>query len=107
MKNMGDIMKAAQQMQTKMAEAQTRLKAMEVEGQSGAGAVRVTLNGEGRAVRVGLDASIVAPDDIGMLEDLLVAAFNDAKGKMDAKVAQEVQSVTGGLGLPPGLKLPF
>jgi hypothetical protein len=104
---MGDIMKAAQAMQARMAESQAKLKQLEVEGQSGAGMVRVAMNGEGKIVRVRIDPSVAGPDDVGMLEDLIVAASGDAKTKLDAKVQEEMQSVTGGLGLPPGMKLPF
>ena len=107
MKNMGDLMKAAQAMQARMSEAQDKLRLLEVEGQSGAGAVRIAMNGEGKIVRVRIDAMAAGPDDVGMLEDLILAAANDAKTKLDAKVADEMQGVTGGLGLPPGLKLPF
>jgi hypothetical protein len=107
MKSMGDIMKAAQAMQARMAETQTKLKQLEVEGQSGAGMVKVAMSGEGKIVRVRIDPSVASPDDVGMLEDLIVAASGDAKTKLDAKVQEEMQSVTGGLGLPPGLKLPF
>ena len=107
MKNMGDLMKAAQAMQARMAEAQGKLKTLEVEGQSGAGAVRIAMNGEGKYIRVFIDPSVASPDDTGMLEDLILAAANDAKTKLDAKVAQEMQDVTGGLGLPGGMKLPF
>lgn len=107
MKSMGDIMKAAQAMQARMAETQSKLKLLEVEGQSGAGMVKIAMNGEGKVVRVRIDPSVASPEDIGMLEDLIVAASSDAKTKLDAKVQEEMQSVTGGLGLPPGLKLPF
>lgn len=107
MKSMGDIMKAAQAMQARMAESQAKLKQLEVEGQSGAGMVKIAMNGEGKIVRVRIDPSVAGPDDVGMLEDLIVAASSDAKTKLDAKVQEEMQSVTGGLGLPPGLKLPF
>lgn len=107
MKSMGDIMKAAQAMQSRMAEAQAKLKLLEVEGQSGAGMVRVQMNGEGKITRVHIDPTVATPEDVGMLEDLILAAGNDAKTKLDAKVQAEMQSVTGGLGLPPGMKLPF
>lgn len=107
MKNMGDIMKAAQQMQSRMADAQAKLKLLEVEGQSGAGMVKIAMNGEGKITLVRIDPTVVTPDDAGMLEDLILAAGNDAKTKLDAKVQDEMQSVTGGLGLPGGFKLPF
>lgn len=107
MKSMGDIMKAAQAMQSRMAETQSKLKLLEVEGQSGAGMVKIAMNGEGKIVRVRIDPTVASPDDVGMLEDLIVAASGDAKAKLDVKVQEEMQAVTGGLGLPPGLKLPF
>jgi DNA-binding YbaB/EbfC family protein len=107
MKNMGDLMKAAQAMQEAMTQAQTKLKALEVEGRSGAGAVAIAMNGEGKVTRVTIDPEIATPGDIGMLEDLVLAALNDAKTKLDARVADEMKSVTGGMQLPPGMKLPF
>lgn len=107
MKSMGDIMKAAQAMQARMAETQSKLRQLEVEGRSGAGMVTIAMNGEGKVIRVRIDPSVVSPDDVGMLEDLIVAASGDAKAKLDQKVQEEMQSVTGGLGLPPGMKLPF
>jgi DNA-binding YbaB/EbfC family protein len=105
MKNFSDLMKQAQAIQQKFTEAQERLGQVEAEGQSGGGMVRVTVNGKGMARRVQIDPSLVDPKDVGMLEDLLVAAMNDAKAKIDLKSAEEMQKLTGGLPLPPGLKL--
>ncbi len=105
MKNFSDLMKQAQVIQQKFAEAQDRLAAIESEGQAGGGMVRVTINGKGQAKRVQIDPSLADPKDIGMLEDLLLAAINDAKTKVDARSADEMQKLTGGLPLPPGLKL--
>lgn len=105
MKNFTDLMKQAQVIQQKFSEAQERLGQVEAEGQSGGGMVRVTINGKGMAKRVQIDPSLADPKDVGMLEDLLVAAINDAKSKVDAKSAEEMQKLTGGLPLPPGLKL--
>ncbi len=105
MKNFGDLMKQAQQLQQKFTEAQSKLEAVEAEGQSGGGMVRVTINGKGIARRVQIDPSLADPKDIGMLEDLILAAMNDAKAKVDAKSAEEMQKLTGGLPLPPGFKL--
>ncbi|MBP2315146.1 YbaB/EbfC family nucleoid-associated protein [Azospirillum soli] len=107
MKNLGQMMKQAQQMQTKMAEMQNRLGEVEVTGQSGAGMVQVTINGKSEMKKVKLDKSIVDPNDTEMLEDLIVAAFNDAKTKAEQLVAEETQKMMGGLKLPPGMKLPF
>jgi len=105
MKNFSDLMKQAQQLQQKFAEAQEKLKDETVEASAGGGMVKVTINGKGVARRVHIDPTLADPKDIGMLEDLLLAAFNDAKAKVDAKSAEEMQKLTGGLPLPPGFKL--
>lgn len=104
MKNFGDIMKQAQQLQQRFQEAQERVSAVEAEGQSGGGMVRVTLNGKGLATAVAIDPSLIDPKDPGMLEDLLRAAINDARAKVDARVSEEMSKATGGLPLPPGMK---
>ncbi len=107
MKNIGQIMKQAQQMQTKMAELQAQLAELEVSGASGGGMVRVTMSGKGELRGVKIDPSLANPDDIEVLEDLIMAAANDAKAKVEARVQEEMQKLTGGLQLPPGLQLPF
>ena len=107
MKNLGQMMKQAQQMQAKMAEMQAALERAEITGQSGAGMVEITLTGKGDLRKVKIDPSLVKPEEADMLEDLLVAAHADAKAKMDAHVQEEMRKVTGGLALPPGMKLPF
>jgi len=107
MKNLSGLMKQAQQMQAKMQEMQTRLEAMEVEGSSGAGLVAVTLNGRGDLRRVRIDPKLADPEDMEMLQDLIVAAHADAKQKIEQLAADEMQKMTGGLNLPPGMKLPF
>ncbi len=107
MKNIGQIMKQAQQMQSKMAELQEQLAAMEVSGVSGGGMVQVTMSGKGELRGVKIDPSLASPDDIEVLEDLIVAAANDAKVKVEAMVQEEMQKLTGGLNLPPGMQLPF
>ncbi len=107
MKNLGNLMKQAQQMQTRMGELQARLAEIEVGGAAGGGMVQVTVTGKGDVRRVKIDPSLAKPDDIEVLEDLLVAACNDAKGKAEALMAEEMQKLTGGLNLPPGMKLPF
>ena len=104
MKNFGDLMKQAQQLQQRFQEAQERVGALEAEGQSGGGMVRVTLNGKGMAKAVRIDPSLIDPKDPGMLEDLLTAAINDARTKVDEKMSDEMAKVTGGLPLPPGMK---
>ncbi len=106
MKNMNLMIKQAQQMQKKMQEMQQKSESLEIEGSSGGGMVKATVNGKGQLVTVKIDQSIVSKDDIEMLEDLIVAAFNDAKNKVDTQVNQEMASITGGMNIP-GLKLPF
>lgn len=107
MKNLSQMMKQAQEMQTKMAQMQEKLGEIEVSGQSGAGMVTATLNGKGEMRALKIDKSLVDPDDVEVLEDLVVAAVNDAKGKVEAQVQEETQRLMGGLKLPPGMKLPF
>lgn len=107
MKNIGQLMKQAQEMQTKMQEMQERLAGAELEGASGAGLVRVTLNGKGEARKIKIDPSLLKAEEGEVLEDLIVAALNDAKAKIEAHVAEEMNRITGGLNLPPGVKLPF
>jgi len=107
MKNLGGLMKQAQEMQKKMADMQAKLESTVIDGVSGAGLVRVTLNGKGAVTGVKLDPKVVDPADTEMLEDLIVAALADAKGKLDALAEAEMKNATGGLNLPPGMKLPF
>ena len=107
MKNLSGLMKQAQQMQSKMQEMQTKLEAMELTGESGAGLVKVTLNGKGDLRKVKIDPKVIDPADAEMLEDLIAAAHKDAKGKIEAASAEEMEKVTGGMQLPPGMKLPF
>ena len=104
--NIGQLMKQAQMMQENMRRMQDQLAAIEVEGQSGSGMVKVVMNCKHQVRRVTIDPSL-AGDDREMLEDLLVAAFNDAAQRVEATVAEKMGSVTAGMGLPPGLKLPF
>ena len=105
MKNILGMMKQAQELQSKMAELQAELEAMEVEGTSGGGLVKVTLTGKGAMARVSIDASLIKPDEAEILEDLIVAAHNDAKQKAEKTMAEKMQALTSGLPLPPGLKL--
>jgi DNA-binding YbaB/EbfC family protein len=107
MKNLGQMMKQAQQMQAKMAEMQAELEKVEMTGAAGGGMVEVTLGGKGDMKRIKIDKSLVDPNETEVLEDLIVAAFNDAKTRVEAHVAQEMSKLTGGLSLPPGMKLPF
>ena len=107
MKNIGQMMKQAQEMQTKMQEMQDKLADIELSGTSGAGMVTVTLNGKGEIRRVKIDPSLFNSNDAEVVEDLIVAAFADAKKKIDVVIAEEMSKVTGGLDLPPGMTLPF
>lgn len=107
MKNLGNLMKQAQQMQTKMAEMQAKLGELEVTGASGGGMLKVTLNGKFELKGIKIDKTLVDPEDVEVLEDLIVAAFNDAKVKAEAAMQEEMAKVTGGLNLPAGMKLPF
>jgi nucleoid-associated protein EbfC len=107
MKNLAGLMKQASQMQQKMADMQSALESVEVEGQAGAGMVTIVLSGKGDLKRVKVDPKLADPAEMEMLEDLLVAAHADAKRKVEAMAADEMQKVTGGLQLPAGMKLPF
>ena len=107
MKNLGQMMKQAQQMQAKMAEMQEGLDGVEISGGAGGGLVSVTLNGKGEMRGLKIDPSLVNPDEVEVLEDLLIAAFNDAKAKVEAHMQEEMAKLTGGLKLPPGMNLPF
>ncbi len=106
MMNIQGIMKQAQMMQKKMEEEQAKLAQEEVEGSSGGGMVKVTLNGKFEMKKLSLDSSLVDPQDVEVLEDLIVAAYNDAKNKVDAKMQDSMNALSGGLNLG-GLKLPF
>jgi nucleoid-associated protein EbfC len=107
MKNLGNLMKQAQQMQSRMQEVQAELEKAEMTGMSGGGLVSVTLNGKGDLKKLKIDPAAVAPDEAEVLEDLIVAAFNDARAKVNAHVEAEMGKLTGGLNLPGGFKLPF
>jgi len=102
--NIGQLMKQAQAMQERMRRAQEELATIEVEGQAGAGLVKVTVTCKYDVKRVSIDQSLVG-DDREMLEDLVAAAFNDAARRVEATVAERMGGLTAGLGLPPGLKL--
>ena len=107
MKNLGQLMKQAQAMQAKMGEMQAQLETVEMNGAAGGGMVQVTVNGKGDVKSVKIDKAVVDPAETEVLEDLLVAAFNDAKSKVNAYAEAEMQKLTGGLALPGGMKLPF
>ncbi len=107
MKNLGQMMKQAQQMQAKMAEMQAELEAVEMPGASGGGLIKVSVTGKGDLKSIKIDPSLIDPAEIEVLEDLILAAVRDAKGRVEQHVAAEMAKLTGGLQLPPGLKLPF
>ena len=107
MKNLGQMMKQAQEMQAKMAEMQARLDQVEVAGAAGGGLVQVTLTGKGDMRQVKIDKSLLDPNEVEVLEDLIRAAFSDAKARVESHMAEEMSKLTGGLKLPPGMKLPF
>ena len=105
--NFNDMMKKAQEMQKKMQEMQDSLSNLEVEGTSGGGMVKIIMNCKNEVKKIDIDPSIVKQDDKTMMEDLIVAALNDAKSKAEEKSKEEMKKLTGGLGLPPGMKMPF
>lgn len=107
MKNIGQMMKQAQAMQAKMQEMQAALERTEVTGASGGGMVSVTVSGKGEMRRVKIDPKLIDPNEVAMLEDLIVAAVNDARAKVDQQMQAEMAKLTGGLQLPAGFKLPF
>jgi DNA-binding YbaB/EbfC family protein len=107
MNNLGALIKQAQEMQARMAEMQEKLASIEVTGASGGGMVRATVTAKGAVRQVKIDPSLVNPAEIEVLEDLIVAALNEARTKADALASEEMQKLTGGLDLPAGLKLPF
>ncbi len=107
MVNFGNMMKQAQQLQKKMAEAQDKLNDIEVEGTSGGGLVKVISTAKGTFKRISIDESLLKNDEKEILEDLVIAAINDAKQKGEIAAQEEMKSLTGGLSLPPGMKLPF
>ena len=105
--NIQKMMKQAQAMQQKMDEMQQKMADVEVEGESGGGMVKVVLNGQGEARKVTIDPKVIDPEDAETLEDLIVAGINNAKKKVEETTAEEMSKITGGLNLPPGMKMPF
>lgn len=105
MRDMMGLMKQAQAMQTKMQEMQTELERIEVEGQSGGGVVRVTLSAKGQMKGLVIDATLLVPGEKEILEDLILAAHDDARRKAERLMEEKMQTVTAGLPLPPGMKL--
>jgi DNA-binding YbaB/EbfC family protein len=107
MPNLDEIMKMAQEVQAEMQKAQENLDKIEVEGAAGGGLVKVRASAKGRIAAVTIDESLLQPSEKTMLEDLVVAAINDARAKADAAAAPEMEKMTSGIPLPPGFKLPF
>ena len=107
MVNLGNMMKQAQELQKKMSEAQEKLNQIEVEGTSGGGLVKVISTAKGNIKKISIDDSLLKKDEKDILEDLIVAAINDAKQKGETSAQEHMKSITGGLSLPPGIKLPF
>ena len=105
--NIAGMMKQAKQMQEKMQTLQEEIAKMTVEGSSGGGMVKVVMTCKGVMQSLDIDPSVIAPDDKEMLEDLVMAAINDARAKGDEKMAAETQKMMGDMGLPPGMELPF
>ncbi len=105
MKDMMKMLAKAQEIQGRVQQLQEELANLEIEGQSGGGLVRVKLNGKMEARAVKIDPSLIKPEDAEMLEDLILAAFQDAKGRVETAMQEKMKDVTGGLPLPPGLKL--
>ncbi|WP_199503441.1 YbaB/EbfC family nucleoid-associated protein [Qipengyuania sp. YIM B01966] len=110
MKSMEEMLKAAQEaaekIQTQMNETQAKLDAIEVEGVAGGGLVKIRASAKGRILGLAIDESLLKPEEKQMVEDLVTAAFNDARGKADRVANEEMQKVQAGMGLPPGLNIP-
>ena len=107
MPSLDDIMKMAEAAKAQIDQAQASLDKIEVEGVSGGGLVKIKATAKGRILGVSIDDSLVVPAEKAMLEDLIAAAINDARGKADAAAGEQMQAMTAGMQLPPGLKLPF
>jgi nucleoid-associated protein EbfC len=106
MKNLNQMMKQAQQLQQRMAEMQEKLNQSEMTGSSGGGMVQVTMNGKGEVKSLKIDPSLVDPKEVEVLEDLIIAACNDTKSKIEQHMSEEMAKITGGLNIP-GFKMPF
>ncbi len=107
MTDFNNMLKQAQELQKKMADAQKKVEELEAEGTSGGGLVKVKINGKNVTTSINIDDSLISKDEKEILEDLIVAALNDARENVQKKIAEEMSSLTGGLKLPPGMKLPF
>jgi len=107
MNNMSQIMKQAKAMQEKMAEMQKKIEETEIEGSSGGGAIKVLMNGKHQLKKININPSLINSEEAEVLEDLIVAAINDANKKIAENMNNQLGSLSGGMGLPPGMKLPF
>ncbi|SNY91851.1 hypothetical protein SAMN04515647_2095 [Cohaesibacter sp. ES.047] len=105
--DMMKMMKKAKEMQAKMAEMQEQVAEMEATGVAGGDTVKITLSGKGVMKTLSIDPSLINPDDAEILEDLIIAAHNDAKSKVEAAMQEKMQDMAGELGLPAGMNLPF
>ena len=107
MKNLGEMMKSAQQMQDKMKSMQDKLSKLEVTGVAGGGMVEIIMSGKHETKGVRIDPSLIVADEVEVLEDLITAACNDARIKVETLTQEKMKELTGGLQLPPGISLPF
>lgn len=107
MKDLMGLMSKAKEMQAKMQEMQAEIETLTVDGTAGGGVVTVSMSGKGQMTALKIDPSLFTEDDVEILEDLILAAHNDAKAKADAAIAEKTQALTEGMPLPPGMKLPF
>lgn len=107
MKDLGGLMKTMQQMQSKIGDAQKKMEKIEAQGSAGAGMVKVTTNGEGKLLTISIDPSLCVAADVEILEDLVRAAFEDARKKVGEQRGEMEKDLMGGLPLPPGFKMPF
>ena len=107
MTDFDNMLKQAQELQKKMADAQKKVEELEAEGTSGGGLIKVRINGKNIITSINIDDSLISNDEKEILEDLIMAALNDARENIQKKIAEEMSSLTGGLKLPPGMKLPF
>ena len=107
MTDFNNMLKQAQELQTKMVEAQKKVEELEAEGSAGGGLVKVTVDGKNMVKNVFIDPSLLVVDEVDILEDLVLAAHNDAKDKVQKLTADAMSSITGGLKMPPGFKMPI
>ncbi len=107
MKDLTELMKQAGAMQARLQEAQEKIAALEIEGQAGGGMVKIILNGKGYCKGVSIERALINADEGEVLEDLVAAAINDAKSKLEVEAAQQMRTLTAGIPMPPGMKLPF